>query len=235
MGTPTPPSLVEAFCNNGTPGTDYNLIPIPSQVGVSPELASFQTGFPPATRTPRTSGGIPPRGTDMNGILRMITAHVAWQAAGGAYPFNPDVITFATGYNVGAIIRSAVDPTLFYRSNIADNAVNPDVDDTNWTAFTMTSNPTATQAQNVDAGAQVVAITPRTGFLDLTPNAGATTITDIIGGTLGQIIVVSNMHASNLLTVQAGVTIRMPTNLTLLQNGNISLRRRTLSEWVALS
>lgn len=235
MGTPTPPSLVEAFCTNGVNGVDYNTIPIPTQVGVSPELASFSTGFPPATRTPRNLGGIPPRGKDMNGILRMISAHTAWLAAGGSYTFNPDVVTYQSGYNVGAVIRSAIDPTRYYLNQSANNQNDPDVDATGWKAFTPFDTPLDTQAQNIAAGAQTVVVSESTGFLDLTPNAGNTTLTDITGGSVGQIVVVSNLHASNSLTIQAGSTIRMAGNLTLLQNGSISFRRRTAGQWVALS
>lgn len=235
MGTPTPPSLVEAFCTNGSEGVDYNNIPIPTQVNISPELASFSTGFPPATRTPRNQGGIPPRGKDMNGILRMISAHTAWLAAGGTYTFNADVVTYQGGYNVGAVVRSVADPTRYYLNQQANNTNDPDVDATGWKSFTPFDTPLGTQAQNIAAGAQVVAVSESTGFLDLNPNVGGTTLTDITGGSVGQIIIVSNVHASNSLTIQAGSSIRMSGDLTLLQNGSISFRRRTAGQWVAMS
>lgn len=235
MGTPTPPSLVDAFCRNGVEGQDYNTIPIPSQVGVSPELASFSTGFPPATRTPRNQGGIPPRGKDMNGILRMMSAHTAWIAAGGSYTFNADVVTYQGGYNIGAVIRSALDPTRYYLCQVPNNTLDPDVDATGWKAFTPFDTPLGTQAQNIDAGAQTVAVLESTGFLDLNPNAGDTTLTDVTGGSVGQIVIITNMDAANSLTIQAGAGIRMAGDVTLLQNGSISLRRRTGFQWVAMS
>ena len=235
MGTPVPPSVVEAFCAGGTVDVDYTLIPIPSQVGVSPELASFTTGFPLATRTPRTLGGIPPRGLDMNGILFMLSGHVAYQAAGNFYAFNADVVTVAGGYNLGAIIRSVTNPDIFFKSLTNNNTTDPDVSPTTWQAFSPFSTPTSTQATNIAAGAQVQAVDASTGFLDLTPNAGATTLTNLTGGTIGQIVTVTNLHASNSLTVQTNANIRMASNLTLLQNGSISLRRRTATQWVAMS
>lgn len=235
MGTPVPPSVVEAFCAGGTVDVDFTLIPVPSQVGVSPELASFTTGFPPATRTARTSGGIPPRGLDMNGILRMATAHTAWLASGNFYTFNADVVTVAGGYNLGAVVRSVANPDIFFKSLTANNTVDPDVTPTNWAAFSPFAAPTTTQAANVAAGSQVVAVTGDTGFLDLTPNAGASTVTNFTGGGIGQIITVSNLHASNSLTFQANANLRMAGSITLLQNGSLSFRRRTATQWVAMS
>lgn len=235
MGTPVPPSVVAAFAFGGTVNVDYTLIPVPSQVGVSPELASFTTGFPPTTRTARTSGGIPPRGLDMNGILFMVSAHAAWASAGNAYSFNADVVATATGYNIGAILRSAVDPAQYFYNTVADNANNPDSVLTGWVPFSPLATPIATLATNVGAGAQVVAVTAATGFADLTPNAGATTVTNFTGGNVGQIMTVTNMDAVNPLTLQANANIRMAGDVTLLQNGSLTLRRRTSTEWVALS
>lgn len=235
MGTPVPPSVVEAFCAGGLVNVDYTLIPVPSQVGVSPERASFTTGFPPATRLARNLGGVPPRGLDMNGILFMVSAHAAWIAAGNAYPFNADVVTVAGGYNLGAIVRSVANPDIFFKSLTVNNTVDPDSNPGTWQAFSPFSVPTSTQAANIGSGAQVQAVDASAGFLDLTPNVGNTTLTNLTGGTVGQIVTVTNMHASNTLTIQIGANIRMASNVTLLQNGSISLRRRTASQWVALS
>lgn len=235
MSTAVPPSLVAAFTFGGAPGVDYTVIPVPTQVGVSPELASFTTGFPPATRTARNLGGIPPRGLDMNGILFMVSAHTAWLAAGGHYAFNTDVVSVAGGYAVGAIIRSASDPSVFFYNTSANNTNNPDSVTTGWITFSPLSSPTTTVAANVGSGSQVVAITAATGFLDLTPNAGATTVTNFTGGNVGQVMTITNMHASNTLTLQTNANIRMAADLTLLQNNSISLRRRTASQWVAMS
>lgn len=235
MSTPTPPSLVAAFTFGGVVNVDYTIIPVPSQVGTSPELASFTTGFPPATRTPRTSGGIPPRGLDMNGILYMATAHVAWAASGNPYIFNPDVVSVTGGYNVGAVVASAVTPSLRFMSLTTNNTQNPDVATTGWLPFNIAGAPTETQAPSVAAGSQTIAISNRYGFIDLNAAAGAATITDFVGGDVGQIITVTSLHATNSVTIQANANIRMSGDLTLLQNNSISLRKRTSTQWVAMS
>ena len=235
MGAPVPPSVVAAFTFGGSAGVDYTLIPVASQIGVSPELASFTTGFPPATRIARTSGGIPPRGLDMNGILFMATGHVAWLASGNAYTFNADVVTVTGGYNIGAVIRSAVTPTLRFMSLVADNVQDPDVSTTGWLPFNIAGSPTETLTPTVAAGSQTIVVSNRYGFVDLNATAGAATITDFTGGDLGQIITVTSLHATNNVTIQSGANIRMPGNLTLTQNNSISLRRRTATQWVAMS
>src|SRR5581483_8309324 len=158
MSMIVPPSVAEPFCAGGVVGTDLTLpIPVPSQIAVSPELASFATGFPPATRLPKTSGGIPPRGKDMNGSLYTVTAHNAWVAAGGTYAFNADVVSVSGGYPVGAIIRSNADPTLFFLNLTADNTNDPNSVLTGWMALTprySSSAPSAgTHADNVLPGA----------------------------------------------------------------------------------
>lgn len=235
MGTPVPPSLVAAFTFGGTVNVDYSIIPVPTQIGVSPELASFTTGFPPATRVARNLGGIPPRGLDMNGILFMISSHTSWVANGNTYSFNADVVAVEGGYNQYAIIRSVADPTKFFMSLTANNTDNPDVTPTNWLGFSPFALPTDTVPANIATGAHTVTIDGKTGFLDLTPNAGASTLTNLVGGNIGQIVTVSNQHASNPLTIQANANIRMVSDLTLLQNSVITLRRRTSSQWVPLS
>jgi hypothetical protein len=235
MTTPVPPSLVEAFCAAGTVDVDYSVIPVPSQIGVSPEIASFDTGFPPATRTARTSGGIPPRGKDMNGVLRMATAHNAWVAAGNFYTFNQDVVDVAGGYRLGAILISATSKTRFYQSMVDGNTNDPDSVLTGWKAFSLSSLAADTSAQTPAAGSVTVAVPDGAGFVDLTPSAGATTVTNFTGGSVGDIITVSNLHASNPLTIQANANIRMAGDLTLVQNNSLSFRKRTTTQWVAMS
>lgn len=234
MSTPTPPSLVEAFCAGGTVDVDYTIIPVPTQVPVSPELASFTTGFPPATRISRTSGGIPPRGLDMNGILRMATAHTAWVAAGNFYPFNADVVSVAGGYRVGAVLQSAVTPSLFFQNTLANNANDPDSVLTGWLPFTLTANPVGLQSATLPAGSSSVVVTAAVGFLELTGNATPSSLLNITGGFNGQILVVSNVAADPVTLLMSG-NLRLPVDLTLIQNDSQSFRwNGTLTKWVKM-
>lgn len=118
-----PKNLTMPFAAGGA----FNPIPNDSQVGISPGKASFIDGFPPATRTPRAAGGVPPDGLDMNGILHDVTAGLMYSQAYGALPWDSNFAT-ATGYPKDAIVNYN---GLLYRSLNEDNKATP----TNATAW----------------------------------------------------------------------------------------------------
>lgn len=118
-----PKNLTMPFAAGGA----FNPIPTDSQVGVSPGKASMIDGFPPATRTPRAAGGVPPDGLDMNGILHDISNAVMYQQAFGILPWDSDFAT-ATGYPKDAIVNYN---GLLYQSLNEDNKAAP----TNATAW----------------------------------------------------------------------------------------------------
>lgn len=238
--TPVPPSLVKAFATLG----DRNVIPvIPSP---TPGAASFNLGFPPATYTDPTAGGIPPDGKDMNGILFDVSAHIAWIQAGGCYPFNPDVITVVGGYGVGAIVQSAVTPSKFFQNTLPSNTNDPDSIITGWIVYSPISNPTGVQSYNIPSGTTSdYALNVGVGFLELNPTAGAADLTGIAATNVtdGQIVVVSNLNGSNLvnlksLDVSSGATarFRLPADISLPQYATMALRRSTsIGLWVPVS
>lgn len=101
-------------------------IPNDSQIGITAGRASYVDGFPPLTRTPLAAGGVPPFGTDFNGVLNDITAAVRWSQSGAGYPFNAAFNTAISGYPKGARIpNSTLDG---YWLNTTDgNTANPEV------------------------------------------------------------------------------------------------------------
>lgn len=231
-----PPSVVIPFGAAAAEPYITPVIPLESQISIEGGRASYETGFPPLCMTPKVEGGIPPFGADMNGILYALSAQVAWLAAGGPMPWNEDVVTEAGGYPEGAIVRSAADPTQFWYSLVDDNINDPDADSTGWLGFTPLGNPTGLQQEVIGAGPGAVALDAGAGFVDLNPTSGPATVTDFTGGFNGQIITVTNVHASNSVTIEAGATIRLSNDLGLLQNDSISLRFSTaLNTWVPLA
>lgn len=112
-----PKNLTVPFASGGA----FNPIPTDSQVAVSPGKASFVDGFPPATRTPRAAGGIPPDGLDMNGILHDLSNAVMYQQAFGIMPWD-SVFANATGYPKNAIISYN---GALYQSQNDDNKAQP--------------------------------------------------------------------------------------------------------------
>jgi hypothetical protein len=128
-----PPKIQEAFGING----QRNAIPVASQVNVTPGAASFNDGFPPATMQPISSGGVPPSGKDVNGILYAITAVQQWQCAGGQFQFDAAFAAANGGYPKGAILLSA-DGTGLWMNTSDGNSTNPDATDgsaANWFAI----------------------------------------------------------------------------------------------------
>jgi len=127
MGIAAPPQIQEAFATSGT----ANTIPVASQIGITPGAASFTDGFPPLTATPLGSGGIPPSVGDMNGILKMISAHTAYVASGAGYPYSSALATAIGGYNIGAVLLAA-DNSGYWLNLTNNNSTNPDTGGAGW-------------------------------------------------------------------------------------------------------
>jgi len=100
-------------------------IPNDSQIGITAGRASYTDGFPPLTRTPLAAGGIPPFGTDFNGVFNDITAAIRWSQAGAGYSFNTDFSSAVAGYPKGARIpNSSLDG--FWLNTVDGNNTNPE-------------------------------------------------------------------------------------------------------------
>lgn len=117
--------------------------------------ASYDVGFPPVTRIPIVAGGIPPFGTDFNGVLYDLSQAIQYVQSGVAFPFNQDFATAIGGYEIGAIVSDTSDNSLMWINGTASNVSFP----AGWTSFAI-KDPTetvrgmplvATQAE-VDAG-----------------------------------------------------------------------------------
>jgi len=111
-----------------------NTIPVASQIGVTPGLASFTDGFPPLTMTPLAAGGIPPRGQDFNGILYFLSNAARWSQAGGRYPYDAAFATAIGGYPKGAILTAATGNGSWLNL-VENNTENPDAGGANWVAL----------------------------------------------------------------------------------------------------
>lgn len=117
---------------NGASAT-YKLVPIPtaSQIGVTNGAASLTDGFPPLNFQSVASGGVPPRGKDMNGILYEVTGWQRWQQAGGPIQYDATFAAAIGGYPAGAVLMS--NPIgILWVSIVDDNATNPDAAGAGW-------------------------------------------------------------------------------------------------------
>lgn len=93
--------------------------------------ASYDVGFPPVTRIPIVAGGIPPFGTDFNGVLYDLSQAIQYVQSGVAFPFNQDFATAIGGYEIGAIVSDSSDKSLLWINGTASNTSFP----TGWTQF----------------------------------------------------------------------------------------------------
>lgn len=113
---PTP--FTVAFANGA--GSGYrNVIPIPSQIPITPGAASYTDGFPPVTMEPTGSGGIPPYGADMNGVLYAATLATLWEQAGFLQSYSSSLSTAYGGYPAQSLL--AMGSGLGLWLNTADN------------------------------------------------------------------------------------------------------------------
>lgn len=123
-----PAKLTVAFANAGS----KNVIPVPSQIPITPGAASFTDGFPPLTMTPPSGGGVPPSGLDMNGILFDATAPAVWYNAGAGYLWDSAFSTAVGGYPQGARVLMATGNG-YWRSTVDNNTTDPDTGGAGWT------------------------------------------------------------------------------------------------------
>lgn len=116
-----PALLRRAFADAG----DKASIPLTS---VSASRASFDVGFPVLNMTPLPSGGVPPDGRDMNGILYAISQAALWAQAMGVMPWDT-AFASAEGYPNGALVQHS---GAIWRSKANNNAVAPSAASVAW-------------------------------------------------------------------------------------------------------
>lgn len=125
--------------------------------------ASYDVGFPPVTRIPIVAGGIPPFGTDFNGVLYDLSKAIQYVQSGVAFPFNQDFATAIGGYEIGAIVSDASDKSLLWVNGTANNTAFP----SGWASFkysdpseTLRGLPLVATASEVLARSAVLKLTP---------------------------------------------------------------------------
>ena len=129
MSISTPTKITVPFANSA--GTYKNTIPVPSQISITPGAASFTDGFPPLTMTPKASGGLPPFGQDMNGVLFNVTQAIQYSQAGGLFPYDSVFSTAVGGYPNGAVVQAS-DRSCLWLNSVANNTTAPESFGAGW-------------------------------------------------------------------------------------------------------
>ena len=149
-----PSQIVEPFAVNGS----KNVIPVPSQVAITPGAASYDDGFPLLCDTPVNEGGIPPSMQDMNGILNEISAVSQWTNAGGLFVYNSAFSAAIGGYPNGAMLLQASGAG-YWRSSVDNNTSDPDTGGEGWVSFgSATGLPVATTSSVYASAQQTLAV-----------------------------------------------------------------------------
>ena len=152
---PQPKLLSKAWASDGL----KNSIPDTRSAGMPQEGATYADGFPSITMTPISTGGKPPSGKDMNGVLYEISAHTVWQNQGGRYRFDQAFCDAIGGYPKGAVlINDTLDTE--YISLVDANTHNP-------------NNGGNTGKWAIHAGKGLKAGTTQAGIVQLSSDTGS--------------------------------------------------------------
>lgn len=98
--------------------------------------ASYDQGFPPETFQPVASGGVPPSGQDVNGVLNDVSAAARWAAAGGMAMYDATFAAAVGGYPKYAQLASTQTGRI-WQSTTENNMTDPDsAQASGWVAVT---------------------------------------------------------------------------------------------------
>ena len=97
--------------------------------------ACYDKGFGLLNFTPKTSGGIPPWGVDMNGFLYDLSSSVKFLNSGGIFVYDAAHQTAIGGYPIGALIRKA-DLSGYWMATTDNNMTNPNTGGAGWSDIT---------------------------------------------------------------------------------------------------
>ena len=103
---------------------------IQESTGAAPNSATYQVGFPPVTMQSIASNGMPPKGSDLNGVLYDITDNLVFLTQGGGYGFDSAYATSIGGYPLNARLRLTNGDIV--KSTVDANTNDPNVDMTGW-------------------------------------------------------------------------------------------------------
>jgi hypothetical protein len=187
------PSKFQIPFGNGAGGSYIRNVPLASQIGINDGWASLTDGFVPLNFQPIASGGVPPFGQDMNGILKQSTSWDRWLSAGAPVTYDSTFQTAIAGYPAGTIVQSATTLGTFWFSTVDDNVTNPDTGGAGWTNLALLF------AQNTPFYG--FAALPAATFNVATGGALATTVTTFGTVTNG---LKTSTFAAGILTIGTG-------------------------------
>jgi hypothetical protein len=172
------------------------------------------------------AGGVPPFGTDFNGVLNDITSAIRWGQAGGGYPFSSSFNTLIAGYPKGARVpNSTLDG--FWLNTTDGNTANPENTTSALTGWVPSGSYGVTAITGL-AGSSVT-LTTLQASKDRITLAGALTsnINIVVPAWLKRWEIINNTTGSFSVTIKTpsgtGVSIASGSNANVVGDGvNIS-------------
>lgn len=229
-GVATPPIITQPFASDAA--APYITNPIPLTPPVTLGLASYETGFPPLNMTNPASGGVPPSGADMNGILFAVSAWCASIQLGQWPAFSQPAADAVTGYAVGAKVS---DGTYTWTNTLDANTVGPATDPSKWRRDAPLY---AASAPAAGTYANVVLAGPSDYVLEVDTTAGDVNFSGFVAQHDGQRVTLMNRGASllSLLALTgstAGNQIRIPSDLSAVANQSVTIQySQGASKWL---
>lgn len=207
------PTKIAVIWASAAGGGYVRPIPNTSQIGINNGWASYPDGFPPLNFQPVGSGGVPPFGQDMNGVLQQFSAWLQWMSAGGTTVYDSTFQGIIGGYPLGAIVESPASPGLYYQCISNNNVTDPDANGLGWAAFSFLGSNTRiiTTVGNVATLVNDQAL----GYLRSGAGASSTTLPPLNSLSDGRVVTYSDLD---------GVTHGFGTDaLTIFPNANQAL------------
>lgn len=183
-----PDLILTPFGDDATPGT---IDSIPESRGPSdpPQKATWTAGFPLVTMTPLPAGGIPPRGQDINGVLKAISEHTVFVGGGGQYKWSDEYAAKNGGYSKGNVLQSD-DGASSFVSLVDSNAENfntsPSSIGTKWAPYSGSAAIPKQATEAVSGIAQIATSSQATAGTDDSKIMTPKKVKDAISQTVGQ-------------------------------------------------
>ncbi|EKD9930511.1 phage tail protein [Escherichia coli] len=105
--------------------------PLTADTPAGDNTASYEQGFPPITMIPKTAGGLPPKGQDMNQILFELSALARWFSTGALNAYDAEFATAIDGYPKGSLLVGN-DGSTMYMCESDGNTADPNTGGTGW-------------------------------------------------------------------------------------------------------
>ena len=213
-----PSKIYLGFANSGA----KNTIPIESQIGTTDGKASLVDGFPPKTMMPVASGGIPPSGLDMNGILNEVSSNTRWYNAGGGFVFDSSFAnnSHVLGYPKGAkVLRT--DGLGYWFNTIDNNITDPESTDGLSSGWLPDITPSTTTISMTNSNVTLTYLQYSNSFIIISGTL-STNVNLIFPALIKNWIVENKTTGNYTITAKtsAGTGIVIPSNSNIVLYGN---------------